>query len=50
MVKAARKAKNHSPSYKDLSDIANKIKDRLSHIRHYLSCNIYIHCHTGSTS
>ena len=22
-----RKAKNHSPSYKDLSDIANKIKD-----------------------
>lgn len=27
MVKAARKAKNHSPSYKDLPNIANKIKD-----------------------
>lgn len=51
MVKAARKAKNHSPSYKDLPDIANKIKDMaFTYQTLPVMQHIYIHCHTGSTS
>lgn len=51
MVKAARKAKNHSSSYKDLPDIANKIKDMVFTYQTLpVMQHIYIHCHTGSTS